>query len=252
MTSLHELDPTGRFSSRAEDYVKYRPSYPAAAIDAALSGLGELARLVAVDVGAGTGISSRLLASRGVRVIALEPNDAMRASADPTPGIEWRPGTAEATGLETAAGDLVLCAQAFHWFEPLAALAEFRRILRSSGRLALIWNRRSTEDALTVGYRRVIRDVGGEGIAERMPFEPGVVSARGLFTPVRTLTFPNAQRLNLDGLIGRARSASYVPKTGAAAERMVALLQELYAQHADAAGLVTIVYLTEVHLAEAI
>ena len=68
---LSRLDPTGRFSNRAHDYAKHRPSYPDAAVDAILLGLGAPPDLVAADVGAGTGISSRLLASRGVRVIAI-------------------------------------------------------------------------------------------------------------------------------------------------------------------------------------
>ena len=74
---LHEQSPTARFSDRADDYVKYRPSYPPEAIDAVLEGLGEPAAVVAADVGAGTGISARLLSARGVRVIAVEPNREM-------------------------------------------------------------------------------------------------------------------------------------------------------------------------------
>ncbi|MBC7773083.1 MAG: SAM-dependent methyltransferase, partial [Pyrinomonadaceae bacterium] len=75
----HALNPTGRFSDRAEDYKKYRPSYPPDAIDAILDGLGPPASLLAADIGAGTGISSTLLAERGVRVFAVEPNPAMRS-----------------------------------------------------------------------------------------------------------------------------------------------------------------------------
>ncbi len=64
---LAGMDPTGRFSDRAADYVKYRPDYPIAAIDHMLQGLGEPSRLVAADVGAGTGISTRMAAERGPR-----------------------------------------------------------------------------------------------------------------------------------------------------------------------------------------
>src|SRR5438093_12045072 len=78
--ALHQLDPVGRFSDRAQDYVKYRPGYPAAAFDAIVAGLGASADLIAADVGAGTGISARLLADRGVRVIAIEPNREMPAA----------------------------------------------------------------------------------------------------------------------------------------------------------------------------
>ena len=81
----YELNPTSRFSDRADDYVKYRPGYPPAAIDAILNGLGPPASLVAADVGAGTGISARALADRGVRVLAVEPNAVMANAAVPHP-----------------------------------------------------------------------------------------------------------------------------------------------------------------------
>src|SRR6185295_16889471 len=101
--------------------------------------------------GAGTGISARLLADRGVRVVAVEPGDAMSGSAARHPRVRWVAATAEAIGLDSASVDLVLCAQSFHWFRPEAALAEFARILRPRGRLAIVWNRRSTTDPLTAG-----------------------------------------------------------------------------------------------------
>lgn len=62
------MNPLSRFADRADDYAKYRPSYPAATIDTILEGLTNLSQLVAADMGAGTGISSRLLAERGIRV----------------------------------------------------------------------------------------------------------------------------------------------------------------------------------------
>ena len=112
------LSSVTRFTDRASDYVKYRPTYPAAAIDAILDGLGSPAEIVAADVGAGTGISARLLGDRGVRVLAVEPGDAMRAAAAPHANVTWTIGSAEATDLAPESLDLVLCAQSFHWFQP--------------------------------------------------------------------------------------------------------------------------------------
>lgn len=246
--ALSELDPTGRFGDRARDYVKYRPSYPRAAIDTLLEGLAEPASLRAADIGAGTGISARLLAERGVRVAAIEPNAPMRDAAEPHESVTFHDGTAEATGLPDAAFDLVLCAQAFHWFRPDAALAEFRRILRPGARLALMWNRRSQTDPFTAGYRDAILAVGGESAAERMEFEPALVPRSGFFSATSRHSIPNSQRLDLAGLIGRAQSASYVPKQGVNAERLLDLLRALHARHADADGFVTLVYETEIHL----
>ena len=170
------LSSVTRFTDRASDYVKYRPTYPAAAIDAILDGLGSPAEIVAADVGAGTGISARLLGDRGVRVMAVEPGDAMRAAAAPHANVTWTIGTAEATDLAPESLDLVLCAQSFHWFRATDALAEFARILRPRRRLAIMWNRRSKTDPLTAGTVEVIVDVGGDMGVESMAFDPAVDS----------------------------------------------------------------------------
>ena len=238
-------DTVARFDDRAADYVKYRPGYPAAAVDAILADLGDPRQIVAADVGAGTGISARLLADRGVRVIAVEPGDVMRGAAAPHPRVTWVAGLAQATGLGDASVDLVLCAQSFHWFHTGEAVAEFARILKPRGRLAIMWNRRSTIDPLTAGYRQAILDVGGEVAAERMPFRPGIVDDGGLFTAPERRAFANGQRLDLAGLVGRARSASYVPKGGEEGVRLVDLLSRLHGRFADGDGVVTLVYETE-------
>jgi SAM-dependent methyltransferase len=241
---LDALNPTGRFSDRAEDYRRYRPDYPAAAFDAILEGLGEAAGLAAADVGAGTGISSRPLAARGVRIIAVEPNAEMRAAATPHEGIEWRAGTAEATGLANGSVGLVLCAQAFHWFRGPEALAEFHRILEPDGRLALMWNSRDRFDPLTRGYVEAIHAVNGEHPVEQMPFDPASISAGGLFTSARETYYPHMQMLDRDGLIGRAASASYVPREGERFARLKSMLEALWDREHDERGRVTMRYVT--------
>ena len=247
---LHEMNPTGRFTNRVGDYVKYRPSYPAAAIDAILEGMGPPQRLAAADVGAGTGISSRLLADRGPRVIAVEPNAAMRAGAAPHERVEWREGTAETTGLGAASVGLVLCAQAFHWVRQSEALVEFARVLTPRGRVALMWNERDRTDPLMTEYKGAIRAIGGEHPAEMREFDPGVVERSGLFGPVRLVEAPNAQRLDQPGLIGRAMSASYVPKEGPNRDELVASLSRIFARFREADGHVTMRYMTRVWLAQ--
>jgi SAM-dependent methyltransferase len=151
-----------------------------------------------------------------MRVWAVEPNAAMRAAAEPHPLVEWREGTAEATGLPDQSVDLVLCAQAFHWFRQRDALAEFHRVLKPGGRLALMWNARSRSDPLTLGYILAIHAVNGEHPAERRELDPDIVHRDGWFTPATLQTFENDQTLDREGLIGRATSASYVPREGAA------------------------------------
>lgn len=246
---LHELNPTGRFSDRVRDYVRFRPSYPPEAIDELLGGLGDPAALRAADVGAGTGIFSRLLADRGVQVIAIEPNAAMRGAAGPHPRVDYREGTAERTGLPDAGVDLVVAAQAFHWFRPREALAEFRRILRPAGRLGLLWNLRDESDAFTAGYTAAIREVTGVEPAEMRPFDAGLISAGGLFRPARRFESRFAQRLDETAVLGRAASASYVPKSGPGWEQLAARLRELTNRHAAADGLVTMRYVTRLYTA---
>jgi SAM-dependent methyltransferase len=239
-------DTVARFNDRADDYVRYRPTYPPAAIDAILEGLSAARNLRVADIGAGTGISARLLADRGARVVAVEPGTVMRGAAAPHPNVTWVAGRAEATGLRTESVDLVVCAQAFHWFKSPEAVAEFARVLKPGARLAIMWNRRSKTDPMTVGYRQAILDVGGETAAERMGFDVSVVSASPLFRDEGRVAFPNEQPLDVEGLIGRARSASYVPKTGAAGARLLELLRDLHSRYADANGLVRLIYETEV------
>jgi len=252
VAELHESNPVGRFADRAEDYVKYRPTYPADAVTALLSDLGPPERVRAADIGAGTGISARLMADRGVRVVAVEPGNEMRQAAAPHKDVMWVQGKAEATGLATHAFDLIVCAQSFHWFQTREALREFARILKNKKRLAIMWNRRSRIDPLTAGYRQAIRDVNGETAAERTDFDPEVITRSGLFSRPSLTSFPNAQRLDLNGLIGRARSASYVPKAGPVGEQLLKSLRALHAQHADGRGFVTLVYDTEVYCSAAL
>jgi SAM-dependent methyltransferase len=222
--------------------------YPAEAIAAILDGLDR--RVVAADVGAGTGISSRCLADRGVRVLAIEPNRAMREAAEVHPLIEWREGTAEETGLAAGSVGLVQCAQAFHWIRQPEALREFARILIPRGRIAIVWNERDRSDALMTAYRDAIRMVGGEHPAEMREFDPGVIGRSGVFAPARLVEFAHHQRLDERGLIGRAMSASYAPKEGDRGTALVNRLRELFASFREGDERVTLRYRTRVWLSE--
>ncbi len=250
MPLLHEMNPVGRFTDRAADYVRYRPSYPAAAIDAILQGMGEPARLTVADIGAGTGISARLVADRGPQVIALEPNAAMRQAALPHPRVEWREGPAEATGLPTGSVDLVLSAQAFHWFRQREAVQEFYRILRPLGRLALMWNSRDESDPLTRLYGVAIRTVSGEHPAEKHELDVAVIHDEGHFSRPVLENFSHWQELDCDGLIGRAASASYVPREGQSFVNLKSRLIALFQEYQDSRGLIRLMYVTKVYLSE--
>ncbi|MDJ0690951.1 MAG: class I SAM-dependent methyltransferase [Xenococcaceae cyanobacterium MO_188.B32] len=206
---LYQMNPQGRFSDRAEDYAKYRPSYPAEAIDCILEGLGEPSQLIATDIGAGTGISSRLLAHRGVKVITIEPNAAMRQVAKAHPLVEFRDGSAENTKLPSNSVDLVTCFQSFHWFNPEPTLIEFARILKPEGRLAAVWNNRDRSDEFTAEYihlTQTVSTIQSDWRTERF------LRQTASFSTVTQLTFPYQQALDREGLIGRTMSTSLYPK----------------------------------------
>jgi SAM-dependent methyltransferase len=221
-------DARERFGDRADDYARYRPAYPHALIDVILDGFAtpEIA-----DLGAGTGISARLLAAAGARVYAIEPNEAMRSAIERDDGIVPVAGSAESTGLPPSTVDLVTAFQAYHWFNVPALMAESRRITRARARFAAIWNQRDLNDAFSAAYERVIAPYdasAGKLDRERRSGQvAGDLEAAG-WRDVRMLTFPHVQPLDWDALLGFSRSASYLPREGDAHESLRRDLRALY------------------------
>lgn len=252
-TPLHQMNPLGRFCDRAEAYAKYRPSYPTEAITAVLSELGEPSHLTAADIGAGTGISARLLADRGLHVWAIEPNAAMQQAALTHSHVTFQAGTAEETGLATGSINVVTCFQSFHWFEPVKSLIEFRRVLRPSGRLALVWNDRDQDDPFTAQYTQLIRVASDQHPAESQhvrTVEAQALATSVMFQNFRQHQFRHRQPVDLQALIGRVRSTSYLPQTGAIYEQLVADITQLYEQWVEKSGAIELVHRTIVFLAE--
>lgn len=246
--SLHDQQPATRFSKRAQAYAESRPDYPPAVYDALLEGFDRSAIVVA-DVGAGTGIGSRGLAARGVRVIALDPNAEMRNAAKPHPLVEFREGTGESTGLAEASVDIVAAFQAFHWFDAPRALVEFHRVLKPGGRAALVWNLRDHEDAFTGAYTEVIQRFATMPAAEERPDAGDPLMTSGLFRDFQRFTFSHFQALTLEGLVGRAKSTSYLPSEGDSWDALRAELRLLQPRWADDEGKVCLRYRTELHRA---
>lgn len=217
---MTDLRPTDRFSDRVADYVRYRPDYPQALVGW-LHGLGVQSDWTVADVGAGTGISSKLFLDAGHRVTAVEPNAPMRDAATRWLGTEARfvarDGTAEATGLPDASVDLVIAGQAFHWFDPLPVRREFARVLSPRGLVAIFWNtRRLTGTPFLEGYERLLQEHGTDyRQVSAIHVADDEVMARWFGHGYRGMaSFPHSQRLDYDGLAGRALSSSYIPQAG--------------------------------------
>jgi ubiquinone/menaquinone biosynthesis C-methylase UbiE len=218
---IDPVDPKERFSSRVDDYVRYRPGYPAALfewLDA--QGCFGPGRVV-VDVGSGTGILSRALleGGRGARVVAVEPNAAMRAAAEKALAARDRfesvDGSAEATGLPDASADLVIAAQAFHWFDAPRARVEFARVLRPSSLVALVWNQRR-DNPQNRDYLEMLERFAPDYAHVRESERSSEAKMRAFFAPVApaVVTFDNEQRLDEAGFRGRLLSSSYAPPRG--------------------------------------
>ncbi len=225
-----------RFSGRASDYVAGRPSYPSEAIDVLLAGLGDPAALNVVDLGAGTGISARLLAARGPAVIAVEPNAEMRERAAPCAGVRWQAGSAERTGLPDGSSDLVTAFQAFHWFEAALALREIERVLRPGGRAAIVYNERDEDDPFGAAYGELVRRYATDETERRRKAGRTAFAAWSAWRSLRTVEIGNAQRLDRAGLHARARSTSYLPNEGAASAELHAAIDALFDEYAHGAS----------------
>ncbi|QXW27983.1 class I SAM-dependent methyltransferase [Aeromonas sanarellii] len=231
------MDSTQRFSTRVEAYVKYRPGYPAAMLDFLASDLAMGPKAQVADIGAGSGILTALLAPRVARVWAVEPNDEMRAAARrllaDVGNVGWSHGSAEATGLPAGSVDLVTAAQAFHWFDRGAFRQECQRLLRSGGRVALIWNDRLMNTPFLEAYEEGLHAYSGD-YEEVNHRNLGETDFRAFFEgEYRLDRFENQQLFDLDGVLGRLNSSSYAPAVGTRAhDQMTALIRRAFERHA--------------------
>jgi SAM-dependent methyltransferase len=207
VTRLDPAASTG-FARSAAAYERGRPGYPPAAVDFLAARLRLGPGRTVVDLAAGTGKLTRPLLATGAEVIAVEPVAEMRAALPA--GAYAVDGTAEAMPLTTASADAVVVAQAFHWFDGDAALAEIHRVLRPGGALALVWNRRRMEEPLNQAIEELIaphrdRPSAFHSGAWRAAFE-----RTKLFGPLEERAFANEQSLDADGLADRIASISFI------------------------------------------
>ncbi|QDR79342.1 class I SAM-dependent methyltransferase [Sporomusa termitida] len=211
------MDSKKIFSDKVNYYVKYRPQYPNEFIEYLINGVGVSPASIVADVGAGTGIFTKLLAGKVKTIYAVEPNPDMRAAC-----VEYCrgyknfvavDGSAEETSLPGHSVDFVTVAQAFHWFDAEKAKNEFQRILKPHGKVILVWNRDEENDfAQEYGAlrRKLFPDSWQDGsngngknpAAYRTFFREGKYDAK---------IFKTGNTVSLEQFIGASLSTSYAP-----------------------------------------
>ena len=247
-------DPTQRFSSRVDNYVRYRPGYPPEIIDALKSDCRLTADSIVADVGCGTGFLAKLFLEYGSRVFGIEPNKEMREAGErflqDCPKFMSLPGTAESTGLPDHSVNFVSAGQAAHWFDRDKARREFRRILKPEGWTVLVWNDRATDSTAFLREYEQLLQTYGVDYQEVRRVDMEMASAVASFfapNPVLAKNFANRQEFDFAGLQGRLLSSSYSPQEGHPNyEPMMIALRRLYERY-QSGGIVQFDYETHMY-----
>ena len=190
------------FGAVAGAYDRGRPSYP----DAAVAWLAGGDAKVVLELGAGTGKLTRQLVDEGHAVFATEPDEAMLAVLrERVPEVSAKVATAENIPANDRSVDVVVVAQAFHWFDHEVALPEIARVLKPGGHLALVWN---FFDQRIPWVRRLVAVVGEHSATSSSASD--ALDGHELFEPVERTTFAFWQDINRDTLVDIVASRSYV------------------------------------------
>jgi len=214
------MEHTERFTGRVEAYEQYRLRYPPKLIEILTDRCGLQREHLVADIGAGTGMLAELFLENGNAVVAVEPNDDMRAAcerlASAWPGLTVKNTTAEATHLADDSVDFVSVGRAWHWFDREKAVEELRRILRPGGWAVLASNRRNQEGSSEAeAYEKILMEFGRDyyethqetrKIAEIAPlFAQGAIVRENIY---------GEQVLTFEEFLGQTQSFSATPKPG--------------------------------------
>lgn len=245
-------DPTLRFSTRVENYLRFRPGYPSAILDLLSAECGLTPQIGVADIASGTGIFTRMLLDNGNQVYGVEPNPQMRQAAERLlaayPGFVSVAGTAEATTLPHRSVALVTAAQAAHWFDLARARAEFARILQSGGWAVLLWNERNPDATPFLrAYEQLLLTYGIDYQQVRHEHTTDTIDSFFRPAPCGKKTFEIRQEFDYTSLEGRLLSSSYAPLAGHPNYRpMRDELQRIFEAHATQ-GKVSMPYRTRVY-----
>ena len=246
-------DVTQRFSSRVENYIKYRPGYPNEVIATLRSECGLTADSIIADVGSGTGVLTEVFLKNGNEVYGVEPNREMREAGERLlkdyPRFHSNEARAEETTLPDHSVDFITAGQSFHWFDREKTREEFARILKPRGWVVLIWNDRATTTTLfLVAFEKLLKDYSTdyEQIDHKQITDDVIRNffGSGQFGLKR---FSNSQIFDYEGVKGRLLSSSYAPEAGHPNhEPMLAELERIFQAHQDA-GRVVFEYETQMY-----
>ena len=207
------------FTDKVRDYIVGRPGYPDALVARLSALVGAHAGQHLADIGCGTGLLAQTFLQHGYTVTGIEPNDAMREAGAQLlavlPSFQMRSGTAEQTGLPDASVDGVVVGTAFHWFDPAPTRAEFSRILRPGGWVALVGNERDVVSEADAALAGLLAQFRGDAHEHMRALE---ASAPADFLGGGAQHFEVGHRISLDQAAFAALvfSRSYMPRPNSA------------------------------------
>jgi ubiquinone/menaquinone biosynthesis C-methylase UbiE len=246
-------DPKERFSSRVENYIKYRPNYPQQIISFLTEQKILLKKYSVADIGSGTGILSELFLKNENIVYGIEPNDEMRKAGEKLLKKYKKyisiKGSAEETTLRKESVEIVTAGQAFHWFDLEKSRKEFIRILKPAGWVILIWNSRKKEsDDFLMDYETFLLKYGTDyKIIEKRKLDFDEFYNSNIGENYKLMKFDNQQIFDFEGLQGRLLSTSYIPlNNNSRHHEMLLELQKLFEKH-QKNGTVKFLYKTELY-----
>jgi len=236
--AVHEVAQQG-FGREAQTYERSRPSYPPGAVAWLVENVGITACATVVDLAAGTGKLTRLLAPTGANLVAVEPVEGMwRVLAEVVPDVPVVSGAAETLPFAAGTLDAVTVAQAFHWFDADRAFAELARVLRSGGRVGVIWNARDRSyDWVDQAWSIMDRVEKTAPWRDHEHWRDSALGERPGFGSMHAATFHHEQHCTPDGVIDRFRGVSHIASLPP--EERDAVLDELralVATHPDTRG----------------
>lgn len=231
---VHDAARQG-FQVGANAYERGRPGYPAAAIKFLRQTLNISSATTVVDLAAGTGKFTRQLKDLGCQIIAIEPVEGMRQKfAALLPDVPILNGTAESMPLDAGSADVVTVAQAFHWFQGEAALAEIHRVLKPGGYLGMLWNVRDESVDWVARISEIITPYEGDAPRHRTGQWRAAFEQTELFTPLETQVFSYVHQYDLDAAIDRVASISFIAALDSQTQQTVLQqVRELLKQHPE-------------------